>query len=86
MKYLILLLSLSALSAIAAIEISTNQNRKLISNCRDNDYYCHLKINEAQSKKKPLPKNTLNQFDSALTKEVTTTLGQGFSTNHTSSK
>ncbi len=80
MKYLIFLLSLSALSAVAAVGKMKPQSRKSLLGCRDNDYYCQSKLNETNYKNKQNEENSLSQFDGAMVKDVTATLGQGLST------
>ncbi len=81
MKYLIFLLSLSALSAVAAVGKMKTQPRKSILSCRDDDYYCQSKLNETSSKIKQNEENSLSQFDGAIVQDVTKTLGQGLTTS-----
>lgn len=81
MKYFIFLLSLSALSAVAAVGKMKTHSKKSHLLCRDNDYYCQSKLNETTAEARQNEENSLSQFDGKIVKDVTKTLGQGFTTS-----
>lgn len=75
MKLLVLILSFSALSAVAAVaKMKSNTKRSLT--CRDNDHYCQSKLNESEQKNSKNEENSLNQFDGKLVNDVAKTMNQ----------
>lgn len=81
MKYIIFLLSISALSAVAAVGKMKPHGKKHRLLCRENDYYCQSRLNETNSEVRQNKENSLSQFDGEMVKDVSTTLSQGLTTS-----